>query len=259
MRVIPEAAVLFLKRHEIYVGRVYDDARPDKIVERGDEIKGTLTAAWGHTGPGLVIGMTVTPEMGEAWLRADMQEAVDRLYRLVKPGIIAQLTDAQWAALICFVFNVGGGDPAKPWGIWKVLNAAQFDQVPLRMAQYVNVRIDGQLVKESGLVARRAAEVAMWSVDEPGSIFAPTSSSITRRIDTPPTPLDGVPLSRSKMALAASGAIATALPGVIEHLAALAQNASLWASVAAVAAVAALGLSVAALYFVVAHKRLSQS
>ena len=258
-RIVPEAAISLLKRFEHLVLRVYDDAEPEVILTPDTPIKGTLTGGYGHSGKGVVIGMTITPQIAEGWLRQDAQEAVDRLYRLVKPEIISQLTDAQWSALICFVFNVGGGPVDKPWGIWKTINAGQFDQIPMRLMQFVNVRIGGQLVKEGGLVARRAAEVALWSVNEPGSVYAPTTSSVTRQVETPPTPLDPVPVTQSKMVMAAAGAVTTALPSVVEHIASLAAHASFLASVTAVASIAALGLSAAALWLVLAHKRLSQS
>ena len=258
-RIVPEAAVAFVKKFEMYVGRVYDDAAPDRTITANSVVQGTLTAGYGHTGKGVVPGMTVTPQIAEGWLRADLGVAVQRLERLVEPEIIAKLTDAQWAALISFVFNTGGGSVTKPWGIWQVLNAGQFDQVPIRLMQFVNVRIGGQLVKEGGLVARRAAEVALWSVNEPGSVYAPTTSSVTRQVETPPTPLDPVPVTQSKMVMAAAGAVTTALPSVVEHIASLADHASFLASVTAVASIAALGLSAAALWLVLAHKRLSQS
>ena len=79
MRAVPDVGVALIKKMEIYVGRVYDDAHPNKILEPGDTIDGTLTAAWGHTSPHLVIGQTVTPEIGTAWLLSDLGDAVGRL------------------------------------------------------------------------------------------------------------------------------------------------------------------------------------
>ena len=67
-RPVPDCAVALIKRFEFYIGRVYDDAHPKKILEPGAHVDGTLTAGWGHTKGPLVIGMTVTQPIASAWL-----------------------------------------------------------------------------------------------------------------------------------------------------------------------------------------------
>ena len=62
--------------------------------------------------------------------------------------------------------------------------------------------------KSSGLVNRRAFEVALWSEGEPGSEVSEPPSSITRREPTPPTPAD--PFAPHKSATLISGAIGVA-------------------------------------------------
>ena len=256
MRAVPDVGVALIKKMEIYVPRVYDDAHPAKILQPSDKVDGKLTAAWGHTSPHLVIGQTVKPEIGTAWLISDLGDAVGRLYAVIRPDVINDLTDNQWGALISFSFNVGA---EKDWSIWKALNARQFDQIPMHLMQFVNVQIGGVKMKEAGLVARRAAEVALWSVDEPGSIYAPTSSSVTRAAVTPPTPIDPIPPSKSPMIKAVAGSTAAAVPGIVDKLFSLANHASLKDWIIAVIMVAALGLSITGLWFVWSHKKLSRS
>ena len=255
-RDVPDCAVDLIKRYEFYVGRVYDDAHPHKILEPGDHVDGRLTAGWGHTKGPLIIGMTVTQPIASAWLLSDLEDAVDRLYGVVSADVIAELTDYQWGALISFAFNVGAD---KTWSIWKALNARQFDQIPFHLMQFVNVQINGQKMKEAGLVARRAAEVAMWSVNEPGSIYAPTSSSITRVSVTPPTPIDPVPPSKSPMVATVGASVAAAVPGVIDKLMNLVTHATVKDCVIAGIMVTALGLGAVGLWFVLSHKKLSRS
>lgn len=193
MRPIPKAAEAFIKKHEQLVLRVYDDKHPKRILKPGDPIEGVLTGGWGHTG-GLHIGQEVTRAQAQEWFDSDvLNKAIKPLYKKI-PGVIDELTDGQWGALISFVFNLGTGDPKKPeWTIWKRLRARQFDQVPQEMAKFVNW--NGK--KSAGLVKRRNAEIDLWSEEEPGSSPHTPPSSVTRREATPPTPSDPVPPQRS--------------------------------------------------------------
>lgn len=189
MRPIPQIADDFLKKHEALLLRVYDDANPRVMLKAGVEPSGTLTAGYGHTGPELHAGMIVTQAAADHWLDLDINIAATRLQGQIG-AIVDELTEHQYAALLSFVFNLG----AKPeWTIWKRLKARQFDQVPLEMMKFVNA--GGK--KLQGLVNRRAAEVAMWSTFEPGSLHETPPSSVTRIMETPPTPSDPIPAKKS--------------------------------------------------------------
>lgn len=246
MRPIPEFLADFLKAHEGLVLRVYDDARPRTELKPGDTPQGVLTAGYGHTGPELHIGMSVTRIRAERWLRLDMEHAARQLAARIG-GVVEELTDHQYAALVSFVFNLGA---ATGWTIWKRLRARQFDQVPLEMMRFVNA--GGR--KLEGLVKRRAAEVSLWSTGEPGSASEAPSSGATRTVETPPTPADPVPVTRSGTLLAALTSAVAAVSLALQQILAAAspfaiqsawvRNATTYlATAAAVAAVCALGLS----------------
>jgi lysozyme len=66
---------------------------------------GVLTIGWGHTGPDVTPGLTITEAQAEALLENDLRGAEADVQRLVKP----QLTPNQFAALVSLVFNVGPG------------------------------------------------------------------------------------------------------------------------------------------------------
>lgn len=212
MRATPEIAVAFVKQHEGLVLRVYDDARPKLTLSPGEEPVGALTAGYGHTGPDLHPGLAVTQEKAEVWLRADLETAARRLSERIG-AVVDDLTEHQYAAIMSFVFNVG----AEPgWTIWKVLKRRQFDQVPLELMKFVNAR--GR--KILGLVRRRAAEVALWSTEEPGSEDIRLTSASLRREATPPTAADPTPPGRSATLLAsAATAVAAAPAGIKEGIA----------------------------------------
>ena len=64
------------------------------------------TIGYGHTGPEVVPGLTISQEQAEAWLKQDVAEAAGAVGRLLR-GIA--LTPRQRDALISFCFNVGAG------------------------------------------------------------------------------------------------------------------------------------------------------
>jgi len=212
MRKIPQAALYFTKPLERAVLRAYDDKNPDRILKPGDTVEGTLTAGAGHTGPDVLIGMDVTDALSDQWLWDDLTKAAQGLSAKVGDQVLNELTEHQYVALLDFVLNLGTGDPSKPeWTIWKRLRAREFDQIPIEMARFVNW--DGH--KSNGLVNRRNAEIAEWSIEEPGAQPTNPPSSATRVEPTPPTPTEPKPPSKSGVLITgAAGAVASAGPMV---------------------------------------------
>jgi len=215
MRSVPQAAIDLVKDQEETHLFVYDDAfYPAKECQPGDQIIGTLTAGTGHTDH-LTIGMQVTAEMDTAWLQSDLERAGSRI-SLQIGDVISALTDNQYAALLDFVFNVGA-NPS--WTIWRRLKAKQFDQIPLELQKFVNIRKNGAMVKSTDLVNRRNAEIALWSKGEPGTYDARISSSVTRQAaTTPPTPADPVPITKSKGLIAGAVGAVTSAPAIINQV-----------------------------------------
>jgi len=204
MRDIPlDILFPFLKKEEGCVLRAYDDLHPLRVLKPGDKINGTLTAGIGHTGPDVQIGMKVTTAMAKAWLAEDLKEAREKLYARIS-NVVDELSTHQYAALLSFVFNLGANSK---WGIWKVITSRHFEQVPQQMMKYVNAKVHGELRKMEGLVKRRAAEVVLWSTDEPGISVAPVPSSAMRATETPPTPAN--PSSPAKAPNVIAGVVAT--------------------------------------------------
>lgn len=248
-RPVPKIAVQFIAEHENCVLRVYDDAYPGKKLVPGEKVSGVLTAGYGHTSSRLIAGQSITEQQAKEWLEQDCEVAAERLAKVLPADVAGELTDHQYAALISFVFNVGANPK---WTIWKRLAARQFEQIPGELMKFTNATIDGKKVKVQGLVNRRAAEVALWSTDEPGSVPDEPPSSATRKAETPPTPADPVPPSKSKALIAGAIGAASGVGPVYSQIEAaikpMAQHSSyvqtMLAILAAVAAVCA-GVAIA--------------
>lgn len=231
MRNIPQTAVNFIADHEGVRLKAYLDSA------------NIPTIGYGHI-DGVTMGMTCNKAQALNWLSVDLLKTRRKLHGVVKPEIIDELTDNQWSALLSFVFNLGAG---ASWGIWKRLNARQFDQVPGELIKFVNA--GGKKVQ--GLVNRRADEVKLWSTDEPGSTDIDVSSSVTRAASTPPTPVDPVPAHKSASlwtaAVSAAGGVGMAAKSITDAVTPF-QNASPFVGqVVAFVATLAAGAAVAVL------------
>lgn len=194
MRPVPPRAVELTAAHEGCRLQAYQC--PAKV----------WTIGYGHTGPEVVEGLTITKAKAREYLAEDLRTAASRISANVKREVIDALTENQYAALLSFVFNVGANPK---WTLWKRLNARQFDQVPLELIKFVNA--GGK--KVDGLVRRRTDEIRVWSENEPGSTSEPQPSSVTRREETPPTPAEPKPIVQSKTIWTASSVAAV---GVIQ-------------------------------------------
>lgn len=126
---------------------------------------GVWTIGYGHTGraapPPVEPGMKITPEEGEAILRADLDYFVAR----AGPLIERELTANQFSALISFAFNVGTGNFRRS-SVLAAVNEGRLDEVPGRLALWN--KAGGRVLK--GLVRRRMAEGDLFMTpDEAGA------------------------------------------------------------------------------------------
>jgi lysozyme len=101
------------------------------------------------------MGQSCTPEEAEVWLEADLESAERDVQRLVK----VPLTDNQYAALVSFVFNIGAPQFTRSTLLRK-LNDGDYDAVPVQLKCWI---FDNKKIQK-GLVRRRAAEAALWSM-----------------------------------------------------------------------------------------------
>ena len=141
-RLINSAGLALIKEYEGYVGHAYLDTG------------GAPTIGYGHT-RGVTMGQKCTPEQAEVWLREDLASAEADVSKLVK----VPLTDNQFSALVSFTFNLGGAQLGKST-LLKLLNAGNYAGAGSQFQFWV---FDNGK-KLAGLIKRRAAEAALWSM-----------------------------------------------------------------------------------------------
>ena len=115
---------------------------------------GVWTIGYGHTGPGVVDGLTITQEQADALLASDITAASS----FVNQVVTVPLKQNQFDALVDFAFNLGraalGGST-----LLKMLNVSNFDGAAGQFLLWVHA--GGKVV--AGLQRRRRAEQAMFN------------------------------------------------------------------------------------------------
>jgi lysozyme len=114
---------------------------------------GVPTIGWGETGPHVFIGLTVTQEQADAWLKRALDKANLALHRLVN----CPLKQHQEDALTSFIYNCGEFSFEKST-LRKHVNCGRIEDATKEFDKWVN----GDGKKLPGLVKRRAAERAMF-------------------------------------------------------------------------------------------------
>jgi lysozyme len=129
---------------------------------------GVWTVGYGHTGEDVIPGDEWTKDDADRTLELDLDTRARQLQgMLINP---AALSRNQFGALLSLGFNIGMYE----LGASTALSAVLLDNLP-DVPKYIRlwnkVTIDGCEVTDKGLIGRRAAECALWSL--PDSAEAP--------------------------------------------------------------------------------------
>lgn len=127
------------------------------------------TIGWGHYGPDVKEGQTITQAEADAMLLSDCQRFAGAVDNPSNVPLTSQLNDNQRDALISFAFNCGAGN------LRTLCKGRTLTEIREAMALYN--KSGGKVL--AGLVRRRAAEQALW--DTP--VSAPA-----RPLDNTPSP-----------------------------------------------------------------------
>ena len=118
---------------------------------------GVPTIGYGHT-DSVRLGQTITADQADAFMAADLVEAASHVDTLVK----VPLNDDERGALSSFVFNLGAGSLASST-LLKLLNSGDREGAGIQFGRWVYASVNGARTQLPGLVARRAAEAALFS------------------------------------------------------------------------------------------------
>lgn len=171
MRQMTKRGYDFVEREEALRLAAYDDATGHPV-NPGDPVHGTLTIGWGHTGPDVHPGQTITREEADALFDKDTdwaEELVDRLC----PGANAN----EYDALVDLAFNIGirqftTSSVVRMWKKGDKMAAGN------SIGLFTKTIIGGVLQDSPGLIARRARETALFFTPPPGDVPKPIPQTV---------------------------------------------------------------------------------
>jgi lysozyme len=115
---------------------------------------GVWTIGYGHTGPGVFAGLTITQQQADVFLQSDVAGSVACVNKLVTGAIV----QCQFDALVDFTFNLGCASLANST-LLRAVNAGDFAGAANEFLRWDHV--GGQVIP--GLLRRRQAEAQMFS------------------------------------------------------------------------------------------------
>lgn len=118
------------------------------------DVAGVWTVGYGHTGPEVSAGMTITEAQAETMLLADLADAI----ACVNCAVTVAISQCQFDALVDFCFNAGRGNFLNSTLLRK-LNLGDVDGAAAQFELWVHA--GGEVI--AGLVRRRKAEAAMFA------------------------------------------------------------------------------------------------
>jgi len=121
-------------------------------LETYQDVTGTKTIGWGHTGTAAYIGNKITKGGAETLLEVDMIEAQKPLVRFSN-----QLNTNQLAALTSFIFNVGSGHFQSSTLRLKLLTR-KYELAANEFLKWNKASVNGVLIVFNGLTGRREEE-----------------------------------------------------------------------------------------------------
>lgn len=122
------------------------------------DVVGVLTIGFGHTGPDVTEGLTITQEQAEDLLRRD----VKRFEQGVESLVARPASPPQFDAMVSLAFNIGL-NAFKESTVLKRFNAGDIHGA----AEAFILWIKGKGVIYEGLVRRRAAEIVRFMSAQP--------------------------------------------------------------------------------------------
>lgn len=142
------------------------------------DIAGVLTIGAGHTtaagGPKVTEGMTITRAEGVQIKKDDIGRVEAELCKHIKPEVIAQLDNGQYAALVLWENNTGGivyqdkNGKQEQSGLLKALNNSDFSQVTAEMGRWIKYTDPdtGKKIDSKALIATRKVEKTLWDAGD---------------------------------------------------------------------------------------------
>jgi len=135
-------------------GLALTEAYEGCVLTTYDDVVGVPTIGYGHTGPDVTPGLTITQQQASDLLMQDVGWAVD----CVNESVTVTINQNQFDAMVDFTFNVGK-NAFENSTLLSLLNAENYAGAAGQFNRWVYAK--GQVIP--GLVRRRAGETALFN------------------------------------------------------------------------------------------------
>lgn len=160
---------------------------------------GVWTIGYGTTA-GVTRGQKVTKAQAESLLRHDLI----KFQKAVGNAVKVPLTQGQYDALVCLVYNIGEGSFRKST-LLKVLNQKRYDAAARQFDVWVMATVNGKKKRLPGLVRRRAAEQALFKSGNDLDDDEPIAPSTVIEPVEPKSAMNSKTVAGAGVAVAAGG------------------------------------------------------
>ncbi len=158
---ISETGLTLLKYYEGLRLQAYDDANPNQPLVMNDQLQGTLTIGYGHTGKDVELGQIITEEYADLLLSQDIIWAERAVNEAILASYKPNASQAQFDAMVCLTFNIGATAFAGS-SVLKYHNLGNFEQAMNRFKLWHKTRSHGVLIPLKGLIKRRFSEAYLY-------------------------------------------------------------------------------------------------
>ena len=148
MRQVSQEGIELIKRFEGLELQAYQD------------VAGIWTIGYGHTGPEVGPGMSITPQQAEQLLIEDLE----RFEPGVSEGLKVNVTQSQFDALVSLSYNIGVSAFQRSTAL-KRINKGDFEGAAEAITWWNKATINGRKQPVLGLTRRRSAEAALFLQD----------------------------------------------------------------------------------------------
>jgi lysozyme len=144
-------------------GRAFIEAWEDCVLRPYQDASGRWTVGWGETGPHVDVlaempDATITRYEADAWFLMQLDKRRDAILDMVRVPIDPQHLDA----LLSFAYNLGV-DALRGSTLLRLLNRGLFMPAADEFEKWDNVRINGVLTPNRGLLRRRLGERSIFT------------------------------------------------------------------------------------------------
>lgn len=145
-------ADLVTNKAALEILKIYEGISLDAYPHAGQWLIG-----YGHQGPSVHEGMSITPNMATRYLRSDLMTTET----FIRDVVVVPLNENEFSALVALSYNIGNGS-FRHSTVLRLLNEGERRAAADAFLMWNKVKRDGNLTESARLTGRRQAERGLF-------------------------------------------------------------------------------------------------